>query len=76
MTAFSEPWPHCLVYVLRRALIQPQRRDSFHIQLCIMTRNHSNTAWSGVGAQNRTLTMCLLVAVFTRVNSSSLRLGC
>jgi hypothetical protein len=50
--------------------------DSFHIQFCIMTRNHADTAWGGAGAQNRTLTMCLLVALVTRVNSGSLRLGC
>jgi hypothetical protein len=37
-------------------------------------RNHADTTWGGAGAQNRTLNMCLRVAVFTRVNFC-LRLG-
>jgi hypothetical protein len=41
-----------------------------------MTRNHCGTEWGGPGAQNRTLNMFLLAAVFTQVNSNSLWLGC
>jgi hypothetical protein len=36
MTAFTEPWPHCLVYVLRKAFIKPRRRIhlTYNCALC------------------------------------------